>query len=399
MKIRIVLTAMAGLCLVVIARAETVTEADAVSRALHHTLFDQYLTARQGSAESARAASGRWHNPEITFEREKLDLPTGESEQTTLSVSQRFNLAGIKRLQRLAAGQDLDAARARTALMRRERITATRMAFYRAVLAEQRLARMSALIEELTTLESSTHARARAGDASRYDAIRMQQEVAVQSARHMRLQGEVRSARQQLQVLADVADSSILQGALLPPQINPAGVSASLAEHPLVVSLNAEADSARIQAQASARRWWPDMTLGLGQKTVTEPGLDADGQVISLGLELPLGDSGRQLAAKNRYQASQLQAERALALQELRVAESTARDVAAVNRQASEKLASYSAAGEVVIIARAAYEAGEISIMELLDAFNSSFALYESMQEHALAARHAYIEWQQLTGE
>ena len=110
MKPRVLLTALICLGLAALSRADVVTEQDAVNGALGNDLFEQVLAGRHGVAESERAATGRWHNPEVTFERETLDLPGGESEETTLSITQRFNLAGIKRLERRAAGHDLDAA-------------------------------------------------------------------------------------------------------------------------------------------------------------------------------------------------------------------------------------------------------------------------------------------------
>lgn len=400
MKARILLTALTCLSLVVLSRAEVVTEQDAVNGALGNDLFEQVLAGRHGTAESELAAAGRWHNPEVTFERETLDLPGGESEETTLSITQRFNLAGIKRLERRAAGHDLDAARARTELMRRERVALTRLAFYQALMAEQRAERMRGLITELGALDAAVRARALAGDVSRYDTIRMQRELAIQDARYLQLQSEARAARQQLQLLADVPALSTLQGKLLPPSTaDTDAADRRLAGHPLLMALDAEQRSADSQALASTRKRWPDMTLGLGQKSVSEPGLEADGQVISLGLELPIGDSGKQNAAAHRYQASQLRAERELLLQQLRAEESIAREAVTINRQASEKLAVHDSQGEMVKIARAAYEAGEISVMELLDAFSSGFSVHESLQQHAMAARQAHIQWQQLTGE
>lgn len=399
MKPRVLLTALICLGLAALSRADVVTEQDAVNGALGSDLFEQVLAGRHGVAESERAATGRWHNPEVTFERETLDLPGGESEETTLSITQRFNLAGIKRLERRAAGHDLDAARARTELVRRERVALTRLAFYQALMAEQRAERMRGLITELGALNAAVRARAQAGDASRYDTIRMQRELAIQDARYLQLQSEARAARQKLQLLADVSITSTLQGNLLPPSLADIATTDRLGSHPLLMALDAEQRSADSQALASTRKRWPDMTLGLGQKSVSEPGLEADGQVISLGLELPIGDSGKQNAAAHRYQASQLRAERELLLQQLRAEESTAREAVTINRQASEKLAIHDSQGEMVKIARAAYEAGEISVMELLDAFSSGFSVHESLQQHAMAARQAHIQWQQLTGE
>jgi outer membrane protein, heavy metal efflux system len=399
MKARTLLTAVTCLSLAALSRADVISEQDAVNRALANELFEQVLVARQGKAESQRAAAGRWHNPEVTYERETLDLPGGESEETTLSITQRFNLAGIKRLERRAAGHDLDAARARTELLRRERVALTRLAFYQALMAEQRAERMRGLITELGALDAAVRARAQAGDVSRYDTIRMQRELAIQDARHLQLQSEARAARQQLQLLADVSITSTLQGKLLPPSLADMAATDRIAGHPLLTALDAEQRSATSQAQASARKLWPDMTLGLGRKSVSEPGLEADGQVISLGLELPLGDSGRKSAAAHHYQASQLRAERESLLQQLRAEESTARETINVNRQASEKLAVHDGQGEMVNIARAAYQAGEISVVELLDAFSSGFSLHENLLQHAMAARQAHIQWQQLTGE
>ena len=394
----------AGLLLAFSTQALALNEGDAVKQALRNSTFQQILSAREQQAQGESRATGRWFNPEISYERESLDVPGGESRETTLSLSQRFNLAGIKRLERSAARHHVDAEAARNTLLKRERVAQTRAAFYQALMAEQHYARLDALYSDLNQLSTSIQARAEAGDASRYDAMRIAREVAIYAGRRLQLGSHLQAEKGRLEVLTG-ADASTLEGALLPRNDVTPSEEADLALHPLIAAYDAQVSRASTQATAAGRQRWPDMTLSLGRKDVDEPGFETDGHVVALGMELPIGSNGKHQAAASRSRADLLEAERQLAVQQLQAEHTAYIEQFQANKRASETLARHggdsdaSEEGALVTTARAAYNAGEISIMALLDAYRADYELQERRLEHALAARQAYIQWQQLTGK
>jgi outer membrane protein TolC len=256
----------------------------------------------------------------------------------------------------------------------------------------------------LNQLSTSIQARAEAGDASRYDAMRIAREVAIYAGRRLQLASHLKAAKGRLEVLTG-ADVSSLEGALLPQNDIAASEEDALALHPLIAVYDAQISRASTQATAAGRQRWPDMTLSLGRKDVDEPGFETDGHVVALGMELPIGSNGKHQAAASRSRADLLEAERQLAVQQLQAEHTAYIEQFQANKRASETLARHgddsdaSEEGALVTTARAAYNAGEISIMALLDAYRADYELQERRLEHALAARQAYIQWQKLTGK
>lgn len=394
---RFLLFISAGLLLICSAPVSALTEVDAVEQALRNSTFQQALDAREQEAAGESLSTGRWFNPEVTYERETLDVPGGESLETTLSLSQRFNLAGIKRLERAAARHDVDAEAGRNALLKRERAAETRRAFYQALTAEQRYSRLNALYTDLHQLSTTVQARVEAGDASRYDAKRIAREVAIYAGRRMKMASRVKSEKAYLQVLTG-SEVAAVKGTLLPRSDIAPSRDQDLTSHPLIATYDARVSGASTRARAAGRKRWPDVTLSLGRKDINEPGFAADGHIVALGMELPIGSNGKYEAAASRSRASALEAERNLALMQLKAESAASLEHFRANRKASETLSRHGDESTMLAIAKAAYHAGEISIMAMIDAYNADYELHERRLEHALAARQAYIQWQQLTG-
>ena len=312
-------------------------------------------------------------------------------------VSQRFNLAGTRGLERRAAGHARDAELARLDLLRRERAAEVREQFYVALRARQRLALLEQRHNDIRALRDAITARARAGDASRFDQLRMEQALALSGGDLARQRSAVAAADLNLSAMMEAPVDSIT-GDLLPPP-PPAESVQWLEAHPLIQALAAERHSAESVARANGRRWWPDMTVGVGRKDVSEPGLEADGNVVSLGIELPLGDSGAASAGTSRSRANQLAAEQRMTEARLRAQAQAELAAWRAGQQAHDHLAGVLGQGEIVRIAQVAYEAGEVGITALLDAYDSWLEVNDARLAHAMAARQARIQWQLLTGD
>lgn len=382
------------------AYAAGLTEAEAVQRALAQSEITTLLDARRGIAAGNAESVGRWANPEIEYSQETLDLPGGPSKERSIWLRQRLNIAGVPGLKREAADHTRNAEDARTALVAREIASEIRTRFYQTLAADATVDIISHWHQRLEELSTAVSNRVVAGDASRYDQSRLERELALLQGEMLEANAQAASVRDQLFSLMG-SEPVTLQGTLLPPAADHEVLAEVLANHPLLRALNAEAESAALSAKASRREAWPEVTVSIGRREYAEPGIDADGNILSLGVEIPLFDRGTGNARAHKGRASQLRAERALS--EARLAadiRATLRTLES-RRQAALALrtAGADASHSLAAIAESAYAAGEIGVMELIDAHRTELAARQEAITRALAARKAYIELQLLKGD
>ena len=394
-----VITALLGLllwlsCSGTWAQGNSITESEAVERGLARASIRTVLEARSQVAAGHSRAAGRWANPEIEYSRESVDFPDGQSREKFLWIRQRLNVAGVHGLERDAAVALEVAAAARTAIDQREIAADIRRLYYGALAAEAHLGmalRWQARLEQLAGFVAE---RVAAGDASRYDLLRIERELALLYGEALDSKAAAESARDRLFSLIGGEPTS-LQGRLLPPAVEESVAEETVAGHPLLAALDAEADSATLSARAAGRKTWPEVTLGVGRREVVEPGLDADGNTIMLGLEVPLFDRGDGEAFVAESRARRLGAERTLAANRLAAETRAAIRTMEASREAALRLqADESRPDSLVSIAESAYAAGEIGVMELIDAHRTDLAAQREAIERAHAARESFIELQ-----
>jgi len=379
--------------------ASPLSEADAVQRGLARAEVNTLLESRRMVAAGNTRAAGRWANPEIEYSRESVDLPGGESREKFLWIRQRLNVAGVHGLERDAAAALEAAAGARAEIERREIAAEIRRLYYSALAAEAQLRTALRWQERLDQLAGSVSERVAAGDASRYDLLRIEREYALLRGEVLDREAAAESARDRLFSLIG-GQPTALSGRVLPPAVGESAVADVVADHPLLAALDAEADSASLSARAAGRRTWPEVTLGVGRREVEEPGLDADGNLVMLGVEVPLFDRGDGEAFAAESRARRLGAERRMA--ENRLAAETRAAVRAVEagREAAELLQAADAEGHsLASIAESAYAAGELGVMELIDAHRADLAAQREAIARAQAARESFIELQFLRGD
>ena len=125
------------------------------------------------------------------------------------------------------------------------------------------------------------------------------------------------------------------------------------------------------------------------------------GLAVTLSVPLPLFNNGRYEVA--RYQAEQEQANARVALlaRQIRTQIQSAHDVLAIRREALDgyqrELAS--AGSELTRITQAAYQEGEIGILELLDSLRVSRAANIRMLDLQAGVKEAFIELERGVGE
>lgn len=379
--------------------AQGLTEAEAVARGLAQADVQAMLAARLDVAEGNVAAAGRWANPEVEFSQEGLDLSAGDTEERFLWIRQRLNVAGVHGLERDAADRMRAAEAARTAFSRREIARDIRRLFYKSLAAERESRTINTWRDRLAELTSSVERRVAAGDASRYDHLRLARELALIRGQAFDLEAAAESARDRLFSLIG-GQPAALDGTLLPPPADGQAAADVVADHPLLNALEAEASSAALSARAAAREGWPEITVGVGRRELDQPGGDADGNLVMLGVEVPIFDrgDGKQYAAESR--ARRLRAERVLAANRLAA---DARSVQREIRARRDAVSLLQADGEepyaLSSIAESAYAEGEIGVMELIDAHRADLAAALEANARAQAARESYIELQMLRGD
>lgn len=378
--------------------AVAITEQDVLQKGLSDPDLQSRLEALVTGAEAAVDAAGHWDNPSIEYSREDLDLQRGASEETTIWLRQRINIAGVHGLNKHAAEHSLAASQYNQAQEERDWSMRLRLAFYQALAAQQRSAAVAELLSRLKQLTATVRHRAERGDASRFDVLRMSNELAVLSSDFESASADHRAWQATLFALINMPVEP-LEGGLLPP--SDALPPVDLSRHPQLQALGAEQRSAESRAEAERRARWPELTLSVGRKELSEPGIELDGNTFAVGVEIPLFDRGQGHNQVAQSRAYQLQADQAILRRQLS---------AEVDVLETSLLSHYRSAGELnrlnsadksslSYLAEISYQAGELTVMELLDAYQSDLATAQRLIAVSLQARLAYIQLQQLHGE
>ncbi|MCL4836702.1 MAG: TolC family protein [Thermoanaerobaculia bacterium] len=334
------------------------------------------LAQAVAEAESAARAARVLANPELAASRET----PGELEQLDVAVSWQLPHPSRRRLAAAAADAEIAAARARfeaerADLVQRMRETYARWATSSA--AAGSLRRWSGEVERLAERERE---RAASGEASGLDARRLAlaaSEVRGQLARAEAERLEAFAAARAWKV--DLAPDAMPE---LPPLREP---GATAEAHPRLRALRAELESATAERDLASRVF--DMpSVSAGWQRQEAAGEVADGATLGLIWTVPLLDRRQAERARARARAEAASARLELATREIRSSREGA--LAAYGGLSAAAAAARTAASEspaVVRAATAAFQAGETSVTDLLDALRSA-------AEAELAALDLYAE-------
>lgn len=390
----------------VAARSADLTEDKAIelglgSEAFRDTTEGSLLEARAG-LERAR----RWPNPVLSYQREQTD---GEDDVTEnyAWLAQTVDLAGRRSTRADAAEERVDAARAEAETIARAHRAEIQVRFFEALLAEKRVRAVREWHSNGERIARIIERREKAGEVSAYDRRRLEREQASASARLAVEEASSVRAREQLRALVGERTSNgepwtRLVGNVL-PETEPPPLEQLLADvenRPDLQALRAELRASELDARAAGRWWLPDFTLGAGVKTVDVDGERLTGPFLTFSVPLPALDqsqadaleaSGRSSVARGRYALV-----RQAAVGEIRGLWMEASSLARAARDFREKAVGASRA--LVDTAERAYDAGEMDLLELLDAHRG--ALEAELQELDLemSARRSSIELSRTAG-
>lgn len=352
------------------------------------------------AAEADVIAAGQLPNPVLSYSRERMNGSPSATEQTWM-LSQAFDVSGRRALHREAAGERVAAVAAGNAGRRIDLAAEIRRSFYDALLRQETIRATQTWVERFARVEGMVAKLARAGEASGYDRRRLERERDTANARLAAERAEQVRALSRLGALVGLSEAPPLAGELLPPPMPPLDTAlARLAERPDLKALARRAKAADLEGRAARRGAVPELTVGVGPRRVDNGVSSENGIAFSLAVPLPVFD--RQQAGRQRAAAEALQARAALSLTRGR-AEGELRGL---HRQAEglrTTAADYrsrtrAASADLLRVAETAYQGGESSLLELLDAYRGALDAEITALELEQRAREARIEYDLLTG-
>jgi cobalt-zinc-cadmium efflux system outer membrane protein len=401
----VLLGALAGLALLAAwpaaQGAETLTEQEAVRRALTRPALLDALQGGTAAAQADALEAGLRPNPHFDYERETTGSADGNVTEQRTRLAQTFDISGRRALRREAAEQRVTANRYDATARRAALAMDVRLAFHDSLGVNRRIAVLRDWQAALLRAEDTLTKLQRGGEVSGYDRRRIVRERLSADARLAEALAESERTRERLGALTGVSTEATLLGDPLPG--DPPPLESLLEQLPLrgdLRALAARTEAHDAEGKAAARAWIPDVTLGAGLKQVELAGRCDSGVLISVSLPIPLFERGQAAGQRATAQARATQGEYQLALVR---AQGDLRGFwreAARLRQTALTHADQSptASEELVRIAEAAYRGGDIGILELLDAYRSRVEAQTEALELQLKARRARIELDTLVG-
>ena len=296
----------------------------------------------------------------------------------------------------------MDAARYESEAWRTELERNIRERFYDALFQQERQHAHKAIQRRVSLLGKALQKRMDVGDVSVYDYQKVVTERAAIEAEVNNSEVDFHTKWLALRALlgSDADGYEALEGNLLPlPPPSLEQTAQSLDRQPALRQLKAQSEAFALQQRAESRTF-PDVTLGLGWKRDEVDGKSDDGLIINASIPIPLFDKRES----NQYG---YQAQAMIAASEFQLAQDASRaELEGLWQQSSEyrnsavkyRKGSVQASQELIEIAEAYYRAGEIGIIELLDAYRSALNAKLTALDFEYKARSARIKLDYLTG-
>jgi cobalt-zinc-cadmium efflux system outer membrane protein len=381
------------------------TEQEVVARALQRAPLADALEGEVAIEEGRGRAASAYPNPQLSYVREQTFGTFGTGEDY-LSVAQIIDLGNRRGLHGEAGDARARAARREGDATRVSIAAEARVRFYEVLYHQHRVAALEGWITRIDEALAIVTRREQRGDAATYDRRRLERERAVATGRVETERAALERAGARLQALlaggSGVAGIRVT-GTLLPDN-DPEGLPslrATSGSRPDLVALDLRIEAASLDRTAASRWWVPDLRLEGGWKGV-DLGRQGrtDGFLLGASLSIPLWDQSSGLARIAEGEARAARGRRALLESELDGELGGARSEAVRLRRAAAEFREQTtaASSDLVRIASAGYEGGELGLLELLDAYRGAADDLLTALDMEHAARRARIELDRLTG-
>jgi outer membrane protein, heavy metal efflux system len=383
------------------AQSLSLTEADALARLSTDSPRARALRAAVEIARADVLTAARWPNPRFTYDRESV---AGVTENIVM-VAQPLPITGRRGLDVQAASALVSASSNRTEDEVRRLSADLRLAFADLVAAQTRERELTAGRDRLHELADVLTKREAAGDAAGFDRLRAEREVLdIDTDRVVAATDRARAQATLASFFVDVPDPSRIVAtsrSTAPVALPPLDALVEQAESSRgeLLALRREIEAARFAGRAADRRRIPEPELVAGTKSSTVGGGDI-GSVVTVHAAIPLFDRGRPERALAAARAAQAEARAEAFRLVLRGQIAALRAAVTERRQASERYRAQAlnSADEIERIARVSYDAGERSILELLDAYRSGVTARVRQATLDAAVRQAEIELEFTSG-
>lgn len=384
----------------------TLTEQQTISRVLQRSEIQAVLTSALEQSRANLRDARLWPNASIELSRQDVSRGIGDAREDSLWLRQAFDLSGSRRFEIAAAEARVSSAAADRDWRRRSLIADARSRFH-TLLANGR--RVEAALTWQTQLEHAlavVTARVQAGEASGYERLRLARERDRASAIVQISTADRDSAWLQLAALlgetAPAAQVPMLAGELLPrrpPPLEP--LLAQLNDRPDLRALARETDALAQDVAAAGRAWVPEFELGVGRIGVNDHEGNDSGTLVSARIGLPFGNRGQADRARSSARLSGARAALTLELEQAR-AELMAvhgRAMALIDGADELERNGQDTAGELLAIGEAAYQGGELTLLELLDVYQTTYQQRMDVIDMQQRARQARIELDRVAPE
>lgn len=403
MRTPVLCIVLAVACLPAAAGAQTLlTEAEALARLSPDSPRVVAIRAAIDVTRAEVSAASRFPNPRLSWDRESV-LGTTEH---IVTLSQPLPITGRRGLEVGAAQRTVAGAEARADEALRRARADLRLAFARLVAAQaadDALAGQENRLRDLVTILSRREA---AGDAAGFDRLRAERElIEVTTDRSRAVSDRLRSQAALASFFAgDVDFTTFIASSTTATTVRALPELAALVDRafktrPELLALALEAESAELSRRAAERSRIPEPEVGGGVKQ-SSLGDGAAGTVFTIQASVPLFDRAapeRALAIARARQASA----RGAALRQSVRAEIAGLYADLINRREAVSRYRESAvrsSDSIARIAQVSYDAGERSILELLDALQTSSVAVLREIELSQAVREAEIELEFASG-
>ena len=376
------------------AQSLSLTESEVLARV---SVDSPRVRAIRAAADVARAdvlAAARWPNPRLTVDRESV---AGITEYLTM-VAQPLPITGRRGFAVQAATASASASASRADEDVRRLRADARIAFAELVTAQTRERELTATRARLRELAQTLARREAAGDAAGFDRLRAEREV-------LDVEADLTIAASE-RARAQAILASYMSGVQDASQITATGGSPSASAVPPVDTLltqaestrgelrayRQEAEAARFALRAAERSRVPEPEIVAGTKSSSAAGGDV-GSVLTVHAAIPLFDRARPERTLAEARAAQAEARAASFVTVLR-GEVTALRAAVIDRREAAsryRAQALESAAQIERIAQVSYDAGERTILELLDAYRLGASARTRQASLDLAVRQAEI--------
>lgn len=354
--------------------AERVTLAEALERFARDGLVVRIARSEaRASAERARQAAA-WPNPVAAAAREELSAEGTDHSETLVTLDQPL----VWPWRQAARGAEADARILEAEARFRSDSAAGELEVARAWLSawvtERTLAAIAAAAEAFREADRAATARYEDDDLSGFDLRRLRVERARYESDLAAARIALRAARRRLSTLIapgggpeDEIAASEDDLEAPPPTDLQAVLALSRERRPEIAAADAAVEAARARLAGVRGERIPEPTLGIGWKEQSD---GFEGAVLGLSIPVPLFDRrGAAVAAASAEldaASARSQLVRRRVEDEVRIA--VERHTVLLERAELQRDRLLAGADDLLEIARVSYDAGEISLIELLDA-------------------------------